>query len=331
MANETTESTPTGSTLKATREDAPGWEREALFKLATAGLEEQRRTRRWGIFFKLLGFAYLFILLFMLGAFGPGPDETGLGGRHTALVELEGLIAADAPASAENVIAGLRAAFDDRQTAGVILRVNSPGGSPVQAGYINDEISRLRKQHPDVPLHVVISDVCASGGLYAAVAADKIFANEASLVGSIGVRIDSFGFVEALNKLGVERRLYTAGEHKGMLDPFLPQEPAERAHVQAMLDEIHRQFIDVVKAGRGERLTDERALFSGLIWSGERAMELGLVDEMGNAAYVAREVIGAEKIVDFTHREDYLQWFADRLGTALAREIEARLLLPGLR
>jgi len=326
MANE-----PTDASSAKTQGDAPGWEREALTRLASAGLTEQRRTRCWGIFFKLLGFAYLFFLLFMLGSFKSGPDDAAPGGKHTALVELEGVIAADQTASAENVIGGLRAAFDDAQTAGVILRINSPGGSPVQAGYMNDEITRLRGLHPDIPLHVVISDVCASGGMYVAVAADKIYANEASLVGSIGVRIDSFGFVEALDKLGVERRLYTAGGHKGMLDPFLPQDPAERAHIQAMLDEIHQQFIDVVREGRGDRLKDGPGLFSGLVWSGKRAMRLGLVDEMGSAGYVAREVIGTDNVVDFTHQEDYLEWFADRLGTTLAREIEARLLLPDLR
>ncbi|MGI8740596.1 MAG: S49 family peptidase [Gammaproteobacteria bacterium] len=326
MANE-----PTESTSAKTQGDALGWERETLAQLAAAGLTEQRRTRRWGIFFKLLGFAYLFFLLFVLGALKTGPDDAVTGGKHTALIELEGVIAADQAASAENVIAGLRAAFDDKQTSGIILRINSPGGSPVQAGYINDEIYRLRELHPDIPLHAVVSDVCASGGMYVAVAADRIFANEASLVGSIGVRIDSFGFVEALDTLGVERRLYTAGEHKGMLDPFLPQDPAERAHIEAMLEEIHQQFIDVVREGRGDRLKDGPGLFSGLVWSGKRAMRLGLVDEMGSAGYVAREVIGVDNVVDFTHRQDYLEWFADRLGTTLAREIEARLLLPDLR
>src|SRR5680860_270504 len=201
MANE-----PTDASSAKTQGDAPGWERDALTRLAAAGLTEQRRTRRWGIFFKLLGFAYLAVLLFMLGAFKAGPDDASPGGKHTALVELEGVIAADQAASAENVITGLRAAFDDAQTAGVILRINSPGGSPVQAGYINDEICRLRRLHPEIPMHVVISDVCASGGMYVAVAADKIFSNKASLVDSIAVSIDSFGFVEALKSLGVERR-----------------------------------------------------------------------------------------------------------------------------
>ncbi len=308
----------------------PNWERETLIKLATAGLDEQKRTRRWGIFFKLLTFAYLFILLFMLSPLSEF-DERRLTGKHTALVELEGVIAANTPASAENIIKGLRAALEDEQTAGVILRINSPGGSPVQAGHINDEIYRLRDKYPETPLYVVISDVCASGGLYAAVAAEKIYVDKASIVGSIGVRIDSFGFVEAMEKLGVERRLYTAGEHKGLLDPFLPQEPAERAHIDSLLDEIHQQFIRVVKEGRGERLKASEAVFSGLVWSGERAMELGLVDALGSAGFVAREVIGAERIVDFTPRQDYLQWLTERLGASLARGIQTHLSQPNLR
>lgn len=311
--------------------DQRNWERETLYKLAGAGLQERRRARRWGIFFKLLGFGYLFFLLLMLDAFQLGWNEPHPTGRHTALVELEGIIAADAAASAENVIAGLRAAFENKHTAGVILRINSPGGSPVQAGYINDEIERLRREHPDIPLYAVISDICASGGLYVAVAAEKVYADKASIVGSIGVRMDSFGFVEAIDKLGIERRLYAAGEHKGLLDPFLPQDPIERAHIESLLDEIHHQFIDVIKEGRGERLVTTPALFSGLVWSGAGARKLGLVDALGSAGFVAREVFGADEIIDYTRREDYLQWFAERLGGALGHGIEAALFSPTLR
>lgn len=311
--------------------DHQNWERETLVQLATAGLNEQRRARRWGIFFKLLGFGYLFFLLLVFGALKLGWDEPGPVGKHTALVDLEGIIAADASASAENVIAGLRAAFANKETAGVILRINSPGGSPVQAGYINDEMQRLRRKYPDIPLYAVISDVCASGGLYAAVAAEKVYADQASVVGSIGVRLDSFGFVEAMDKLGIERRLYAAGEHKGLLDPFLPQNPAERAHIESLLNEIHQQFIDVVRLGRGKRLANTPVLFSGLVWSGARAAELGLIDALGSAGFVAREVIRAEQIIDYTRREDYLQWLAERLGGALAREVEANLFSPALR
>jgi protease-4 len=325
MDNQTRQSANTSSA------EQPGWERETLIKLASAGLTEQRRARRWGIFFKLIGFVYFSVLLLILFGLSADLEQPALGGRHTALVELEGVIAADTPASAQNIMAGLRAAFEDQSTAGVIVRINSPGGSPVQAGYINEEIYRLRKKYPDIPVHAVISDVCASGGLYVAVAADQIYANKASIVGSIGVRIDSFGFVEAIDKLGIERRLYTAGEHKALLDPFLPQEPAERAHIESLLEEIHQQFISVVKRGRGDRLTDNKALFSGLLWSGEGAMKLGLVDGLGSEGYVAREVIGAQQVVDFTPREDYLQWFAERLGSAFARGVEAVLLQPEMR
>lgn len=315
---------------------APGsshqnWERETLIQLASACLNEQRRARRWGIFFKLLGFGYLFFLLLVFGAFKSGWNEPRPADKHTALVDLEGVIAADAPASAANVIAGLRAAFRNEQTAGVILRINSPGGSPVQAGYINDEMERLRRKYPDIPLYAVISDVCASGGLYAAVAAEKVYADKASVVGSIGVRLDSFGFVEAMNKLGIERRLYAAGEHKGLLDPFLPQDPAERIHIELLLDEIHQQFINVVRDGRGRRLANTPALFSGLVWSGARAAELGLVDALGSAGFVARTVIRAGRIVDYTRREDYLQWFAERLIGTVARLVEANLSSPALR
>ncbi len=311
--------------------DHQNWERETLVQLASASLNEQRRARRWGIFFKLLGFGYLLILLLVFGTFKLGWDESRTAGQHTALVDLEGIIAANAAASAENVIAGLQAAFKNKQTAGVILRINSPGGSPVQAGYINDEMQRLRRKYPDIPLYAVISDMCASGGLYAAVAAEKVYADKASVVGSIGVRLDSFGFVEAMDRLGIERRLYAAGKHKGLLDPFLPQDPVERTHIESLLNEIHQQFINVVREGRGKRLANTPALFSGLIWSGARAVELGVIDALGSAGFVAREVIRADQIVDYTRHEDYLQWFAERLGGALGRELEANLFSPILR
>jgi protease IV len=311
--------------------DKPGWEREALIKLATAGVEEQRRSRRWGIFFKLLGFTYLLILLYLLNPLRLEFHERAFAGKHTALVDLEGVIAADSPASAENINAGLRAAFEDKRTAGVILRINSPGGSPVQAGQINDEIYRLRKDHPDIPLYAVVSDVCASGALYVAVAADRIYADKASLVGSIGVRMDSFGFVKVMQRLGVERRLYTAGAHKGLLDPFLPENPAEITYIKSLLNEIHNQFIAVVKRGRGDRLANDKELFSGLVWSGDRAKRLGLIDDLGSAGFVARKVIGASNIIDFTRKEDYLQWFAEHIGAAFAHGVETRLLQPVMR
>ena len=302
----------------------PGWERETLVRLATASLKEQQRARRWGIFFKLLTFAYLMVLLILFVDFEY--EDTTRANKHTAVVDLQGIIFEGEEAGADNVIAGLRAAFEDEQTAGVILRINSPGGSPVQSGYINDEITRLRKKYPDIPLYAVISDIAASGGYYAAVSADKIYADKASIVGSIGVRMDSFGFVDAIGKLGVERRLLTAGDHKALLDPFLPLSFQEKEHVQQLLDNLHSQFIAVVKHGRGERLAEDEKLYSGLVWSGEESVKLGLVDGLGSAGYVAREVIGVKDIMNFTKKRDWIDRFADKIGSVLTRGIETRLL-----
>ncbi|MGE0384822.1 MAG: S49 family peptidase [Gammaproteobacteria bacterium] len=282
---------------------------------------EQRRARRWGIFFKFLLFGYLLVLLLMSA--GGKWWHGSISARHTALVEVKGIISDETEASADHVVAGLRAAFEDEKSVAVIIRINSPGGSPVQAGYINDEIVRLRQANPKVPVYAVITDICASGGYYIAAAADKIFADKASLVGSIGVRMDGFGFVDAIGKLGVERRLLTAGEHKGLLDPFLPVDPDEQEHVERMLEQIHQQFINTVLRGRRERLAKNDAIYSGLIWTGEKAIELGLVDELGSASYVAREVVGAEEIVDFTVREDYLAQIGRRLGTTLFESLIA--------
>jgi protease-4 len=311
------------------REPAAGEGRDVLERLAFAALEEQRRTRRWNIFFRLF-YGALILLFILLSVDWRAPK---LASRYSALVELDGVIAADSLANADNVVAGLRAAFEDKGTVGVILRANSPGGSPVQAAYIYDEIKRLRNKYPDKPIYAVIGDVCASGCYYAVAAADKIYAARASLVGSIGVLMDGFGFVETLKKLGIERRLLTAGEHKGFLDPFSPLKPAERRHAQQLLERIHRQFIEAVRAGRGAALKENRELFSGLYWTGEQALEYGLVDELGNASYVAREVIGAEDIVDFTYREPFLERFARQLGTAIAERLGAELVgrAPGLR
>jgi protease-4 len=297
----------------------PGWERETLEKLAMSSLRESRRARRWGIFFKLLGFAYLFILLGLMLGDKDVLDEGA--GKHTAVVNMRGIIADQMPASADFVVSGLRKAFKDKNTAGVILRINSPGGSPVQSGYINDEIKRLRGKYPDIPFYAVITDIGASGAYYVAVAADRIYADKASIIGSIGVRMDGFGFVDAIDKLGIERRLRTAGESKGMLDPFLPEDPQELEHIETMLGQIHTQFIDTVKAGRGDKLSDENMLFSGLIWTGEEAMELGLIDGLGSASYVAREVIKEEKIVDFTQEENVWKRLTDRLGASIANTL----------
>lgn len=294
-----------------------GWEKEMLEKLAFSSLREQRRARYWSIFFKSITFVYLFILLFWgLGWLG---DETvGITDKHAALVDLRGEIKPDSLGSADNVNAALQKAFKDKNTAGVILRINSPGGSPVQAGYINDEIRRLRTEYPQIPLYAVVEDICASGGYYVAVAADKIFADKASLVGSIGVVLDSFGFTGTLEKLGVERRLLSAGENKSFLDPFLPSDPEHREHAKHMLTEIHQQFIQVVQRGRGERLKNNPEIFSGLIWTGEKSMDLGLVDELGSAEYVAREVIKVDRVVDFTTKEGLAEHFAKRFGKMTA-------------
>jgi protease-4 len=305
-------------------ENNSSWERKVITQLAESSLKEQRRSRRWGIFFKLLTFAYIAGILFMYG--DASLNRVGLNEKHTALVEVNGVIADNEEASADKIVTGLRDAFDNKNSAGVILRINSPGGSPVQSGYIYDEIVRLRKKYPDTPLYAVVTDICASGGYYIASAADKIYADKASIVGSIGVRMDNFGFVDAIDKLGVERRTLTAGENKALLDPFLPVDKKVSAHMQNMLNEIHQQFINSVKQGRGERLdTSVEGLFSGLIWTGEAAVKIGLVDELASSSYVAREVIGEETIVNYTVEDDILERFAERLGSTVAQVISTRL------
>ncbi len=294
------------------------WERGVLEKLAMSALQEQRRARHWGIFFKVLTFGYLFIVLFLAMGWVGGKSENSLGGKHTALIEMVGVIAPDTSASAENIMGSLQAAFKDKNTQGIILRINSPGGSPVQSGNINDEIRRLRAQYPEIPLYAVVEDICASGGYYVAAGADKIFVSKASLVGSIGVLMDGFGFTGAMEKLGVERRLMTAGENKGFLDPFSPINPAQQEHVHKLLAEIHQQFIDAVKQGRGKRLKESPDTFSGLIWTGQKSIELGLADAMGSVESVARDVIKAENIIDFTTREGFAERLAKRFGAGMA-------------
>lgn len=314
------------------RERGPdaNWERDLLNRLAFASLTEQRRARRWGILFKILIFVYLFGLLFL--ARTDQWDATSVTQhQHTALVDLSGVIAAGSPANADTLARGLRRAFEAKKSAGVILRINSPGGSPVQAAYINNEIARLREQYPDKPIYAVVSDICASGGYYVAAATDKIFVNQSSIIGSIGVRMDSFGFVDAIDKLGIERRLLTAGENKAFLDPFLPAREDDVEHVEALLDEVHQQFIDTVKEGRGDRLADDPAIFSGLIWTGARGVELGLADGFGSAGQVAREVIGAEEIIDYTPRPDFFERFARQIGASLGQTLGTTLGLDGAR
>jgi protease-4 len=296
--------------------DDAGWERKALEKVALAAVEEQRRARRWGIFFKLLGFAYLAVLLAALVDWEALQAEEG--GRHTALVELQGVIQAKGDTNADDMVSALQAAFDSKQVAGIVLRINSPGGSPVQAGIISDEIRRLRAGHPDKPLYAVVEDICASGGYYVASAADKIYVDKASIVGSIGVLMDGFGFTGSMDKLGIERRLLTAGENKGFLDPFSPQNERHKAHAQSMLDDIHRQFIDVVRKGRGARLKESPDMFSGLMWTGAKSVELGLADGYGTLDSVARDVIKAEDIRDYTVKPNFAEKFARRFGSEMA-------------
>jgi len=294
------------------------WERNVLRDLAFAAIKEQRAKRRWGYVFK--AFILLYLVAFLILSFKPAGLKT-VTDVHTALIDINGVIAADAEANADAVVTGIREAFDSETAKGLILRLNTPGGSPVQAGIINDEIRRLQKEKPDFPVYAVVQDVCASGGYYIAVAADEIYADKASIVGSIGVRMDSFGFTEAIEKIGVERRSLTAGENKAFLDPFLPMKAADVDHAHDMLDNIHQQFITVVKEGRGERLKGNDELFSGLFWSGEQALELGLIDGLASSSKVARELIGAEDIIDYTPRPNYLDRFAGKLGAVMANTI----------
>ncbi len=307
---------------------AAGWERELVVRLASESLREQRRARRWGLVFRFALLAYLIALPLLYLPWG----QWSIGaGPHSAVVAVDGLISRNTKSSAEAINAGLRAAFADPDTRGVILRINSPGGSAVQAQLVNDEIRRLRGKYPKIPLYAVIEEMGASGGYYLAVAADRIYASPASIVGSIGVLMNGFGFVGALDKLGIERRLYTAGERKGFLDPFSPARSEDVDHLRAMLERIHAQFIAAVKRGRGERLGDDPRLFSGLVWSGEEAVELGLVDALGSATMVAREVIGAARMVDFTERPGLLERLAERIGVQLGSGLASALGTPLLR
>ena len=306
---------------KAESSDDKSW--KLLEKTLLASVQEQRRSRRWGIFFKLLTFVYL---LGMLALFSPLMDmekSATRGSHYTALIEVRGVIADKEPASADNIVTSLRAAFEDPKVKGVVLRINSPGGSPVQSGYVYDEIRRLRALHPDTKLYAVISDLGASGAYYIASAADQIYADKASLVGSIGVTAAGYGFVGTMEKLGVERRTYTSGEHKSFLDPFQPQKADETAFWQGVLDTTHRQFIASVKQGRGDRLKDKDhpELFSGLVWSGEQALPLGLIDGLGSASSVARDVVGEKELVDFTVEESPFDRFSKKLGASVAEKL----------
>ena len=299
-----------------------GWERRALETLANDIVVERRRARRWSIFFRLLTLAV--IVVGALALFGLAGTRGQLCiDKCTAVVHLEGEIDREGRASAENIIQGLHAAFEHPGTKGVLLRINSPGGSPVQSGYVYDEIRRLRAEYPQIKLYAVIADLGASGAYYIASAADEIYADKASLVGSIGVTAAGYGFVGAMDKLGVERRTYTAGEHKAFLDPFSPAKPEETEFWQGVLNTTHQQFIAMVKQGRGERLKDKEhpELFSGLIWSGEQAKALGLVDGLGSASYVARDIVGEKNLVDFTVQESPFDRFSKRIGASVAEHL----------
>lgn len=299
-------------------EENNNWERGVLEKLALSAVQEQRRSRHWGIFFKVLTFGYLFLILFLIMGWMGGKADGSLTGKHTALIELNGVISADSNANADNLIGSLQDAFKDKNTAGVLIRCNSPGGSPVQAGLVNDEIRRQKVLHPEVPLYVVVEDMCASGGYYIAAAADKIYVNKASIVGSIGVLMDGFGFTGTMQKLGVERRLMTAGKNKGFMDPFSPMNPKHEEFTRNMLEDIHQQFIEVVKQGRGKRLKETEDTFSGLFWTGDKAIQMGLADEIGSVDTVARDVIKVENIVDFTTHEGIADRLAKKFGAGVA-------------
>jgi len=306
------------------------WRQDVLNRLAFTALNDQRRARRWSNLFKAVTLVYVGIFLYMTYSTPNEWESAGKNEKHTALVELEGVISSSSVANADSIVGSLRQAFKQKNSVAVILRINSPGGSPVQAAYMYDEIKRLRQKYPEKKLYVVISDICASAGYYIAAAADQIYANRASLVGSIGVLMDGFGFVKGMEKLGIERRLLTAGEHKGLLDPFSPMEKSEKQHVLNMLEGVHQQFIKAVIDGRGDRLKkDAPGIFSGLFWHGEKGLELGLIDALGSASYVAREVIGADKIVDYTLRPNFFDRFAEKLGASIGREVTAKIGLDG--
>jgi protease-4 len=310
--------------------DAPGWERATMERMLFATIQEQRAQRRWRTFTRLAWLAFFLFLIWTLGFRGaPAADKLS---PHTAVVEIKGEIGPEQEASAEFVVAAAKAAFEDPGAQGVVLLINSPGGSPVQAGIISDELRRLKGLHKK-PLYAVVEESCASAAYYIAVSADRIYVDKASIVGSIGVLMEGWGFVGLMEKLGVERRLLTAGENKGFLDPFSPQTERHRVHAQQMLDVIHKQFIDIVKAGRGKRLkADMPELFSGLFWTGQQAVDLGLADQLGNLDFVAREVIKAEELVDYTRRDNVAERLAKRFGAAVGEgAVKAMRAAPALR
>ena len=305
------------------------WERELIEKVALAAINEQTKSRRWGIAFKGILLVYLFAVFGV--AIYPSINDTHSHGatykEHTAIIDLRGMIAEDKETNADTIIEGLKDAAENKQTKGIILHANSPGGSPVQSAYIYDEIRNIKKEHPHLPIYTVVSDICASGCYYIASATDKIFVSPASLVGSIGVLMDGFGFVETLQKLGIERRLVTAGSHKAMLDPFTPRKEDETSYMQNLLNQVHLQFITAVRNGRGDRLKETPDLFSGLVWTGEEGVKIGLVDELRTQHDVAKNIIGCENEVNFTPQAHLLDKLAERLGASFGHTI-SNLLQP---
>jgi protease-4 len=331
MSDNTSKDTPTET--RPANSPMVNWERETLEKLVFATIKEQRAARRWSIFFKLSFLALAFLAIWAYFDFNFSGSEEALG-RHTALIEIDGSIDTEGSGSADSVVPSLNKAFADDGSAAVVLRINSPGGSPVQAGIIVDEINRLKKGYPNKPLYVVVDEICASGGYYIASAADKIYVNKASIVGSVGVLMDGFGFTGLMDKLGVERRLLTAGANKGFLDPFSPQSPQQKVHAQEMLDEIHKQFIEVVRAGRGKRLKETPDMFSGLYWTGAKAVDMGLADGFGTVDMVAREIVKAEDIVDYTAHEGLPERVLKKFGASVgdgAVKSMSRGAVPSLR
>ena len=294
-----------------------GWERGAIEKILSESLREQRARRRWGIFFKFVWIAIILAIFALIKTADFSDGESMPNGPHAALIRIKGVIETDGAASADNINKALQKAFAEQNAVGVILHINSPGGSPVQAGRIHDEILRLKQRHPNKPVHVVVEDICASGGYYIAAAANNIYVDKASIVGSIGVMINGFGFTGLIDKVGIERRLLTAGKNKGFMDPFSPQSEQQRKFAQHLIDEVHEQFIAVVKNGRGTRLKENNDIFSGLIWTGSKAVELGLADGLGTVGSVAQEVLQAQSVVDYTEEENLSDRVLKKLGASM--------------
>ncbi len=321
-------------TLKTSSGKDGVWEHEVIEKMFLESIKEQRAKRRWGIFFKLVGIAIFLIIIAMTYTLNLSDSDSVPMEPHAALIKINGAIDSEGKASAESIIKSLQKAFSEKNTVGIILRINSPGGSPVQSGRIHDEILRLKKLYPEKPIHVVVEDMCASGGYYIAVAANNIYVDKASIVGSIGVLINGFGFTGLIDKIGIERRLITAGKNKAFMDPFSPQSEQQKQYAQNLIDEVHRQFIEVVKNGRGSRLKENDTIFSGLVWTGSQAIELGLADALGSVESVSRDVLKTNTIVNYTEEDKLSDWVLQKLGTSMGEGIAkygSRELIPAMK